>query len=152
MLPTRDFPELYERFRRPVLAYVRSRIKDPETAAELTQEIFLKAFRFRHDYRSEHALSTWLWTIARTSIADHLRGIRVRPSSDPSCQVDELPSSHPSAERLLFSRDGERAAHEVLKLLTRSQRRVFLLRAVHQLTFPEIAKRMGHSLTAVKNL
>lgn len=151
MLDTRSLTEAYRRFYRPLLQHVRTRIADPETAADLVQEIFLKAHRSRHLYKPEHAVSTWLWAIARSLVVDHLRGIR---GSDVvhEGEVEELPSARPDAERLLLSKHGFREAIRLLRPLTRSQRRVFLLRAFRHLSYEEIAARLGMSLAAVKAL
>src|SRR4051812_38750309 len=142
MLDTRALSEAYRRFQRPLLNHVRGRIADPEIAADLVQEIFLKAHRCRHLYRPEHALSTWLWAIAKGLVLDHLRGIRVRPSSigfgfgsdgEDQSSIEEIPSLHPDAERVLLTKDRRRQAFKLLRPLTRSQRRVFCLRAFRHL-------------------
>ena len=77
------FSKVYQRFSKPLLHYIRSRISDPEVAEELTQEVFLKAYRFRDSYQERYALSTWLWTIARNTISDHLRGAKPEDSGLP---------------------------------------------------------------------
>jgi RNA polymerase sigma-70 factor (ECF subfamily) len=155
MLDARALTEAYRRFYRPLLNHVRVKIADPETAADLVQEIFLKAHRSRHLYRPEHALSTWLWAIAKGLILDHLRGTLSRPSSaraEESAPIEEIPSGHPDAERVLLSKDRRRETFKLLRPLTRPQRRVFLLRAFRHLSYEEIATKLGMSLSAVKAL
>src|SRR3954451_5807073 len=89
------FAKIYERFRKPLLHFVRSRISDPAVAEEITQEVFLKAYRFRDSYQERYALSTWLWTIARNTVSDHLRGPRPEASS---VETEELACGRPCAE------------------------------------------------------
>jgi RNA polymerase sigma factor (sigma-70 family) len=151
MLDAGILTEAYLRFHGPLLQHVRGRIADPEIAADLVQEIFLKAHRSRHLYRPEHAVSTWLWAIAKSLVTDHLRGIRrtFAPTAEP---VEEQPCPHPNAERILLSKDRWRMAFRTLRPLTRPQRRVFLLRAFRHLSYEEIATKLGMSLSAVKAL
>jgi RNA polymerase sigma-70 factor (ECF subfamily) len=151
MLDTGLLSEAYERFHTPLLQHVRTRIGDPETAADLVQEVFLKAHRSRHLYRPDYALSTWLWAIAKRMIIDHLRGNRSR-GPEPATSIEEFPSGRPDAERILLSKHRWREALRLLRPLTRPQRRVFLLRAFRHLSYEEIATRLGMSLAAVKAL
>jgi RNA polymerase sigma-70 factor (ECF subfamily) len=151
MLDARSLTEAYRRFHRPLLQHVRTRIADPEIAADLVQEVFLKAHRSRHLYRPDHAISTWLWAIAKRLIVDHLRGIRGK-NVEPSHLIEEIPSVRPDAERVLLSKHRWREGLKLLRPLTRLQRRVFLLRAFGHLSYEEIAIRLGMSLTAVKAL
>ena len=151
------FAKLYKRFHKPILRFVQSKISDDEVASELTQEVFIKVFRFRESYQEQYALSTWLWTIARNTISDHLRGKKIHlesdlPGSEPAMTLEEIPSPQKNAEALVIKKDQRRSFLGLMKSLTRPQKRVLWLRAVHQLSFPEISKRLGLSLSAVKNL
>jgi RNA polymerase sigma-70 factor, ECF subfamily len=62
----KDLPRLYNFF--------RYRVGDDHLAEDLTAETFEKAWRKRHQYRYDLAgFSTWLFTIARHTAADHFR-------------------------------------------------------------------------------
>lgn len=145
---------LYHRFRKPIFQYVKSRIADDAVAEELTQEIFIKVYRFRETYEDKYAFSTWLWTIARNTISDHLRGTR-----GAACELDEeeiflddLPSPLLDAEAIAIARDKRRSLMKMVRSLTRLQKRVLWMRVMHQLSYDEIAAKLGLSLSAVKNL
>ena len=144
----RDFSRVWDRYRKPILRYVAVRVPNDEIANELTQEVFLKAYRFRESYSEKYAFSTWLWTIARNTVADHLRGNRVEGAELP----EDLPCPGACPETRALARDERRIFLRVMRGLTRAQRRVLRLRFVHQLSYPEISRKLGISLTAVKNL
>ena len=59
----RLFAELYARYHARVNAWCRRFVRDRCRADDLTQEVFLRAFRYRHSYRGEARTSTWLFTI-----------------------------------------------------------------------------------------
>jgi RNA polymerase sigma-70 factor, ECF subfamily len=143
------FSKVYERFRKPLLQFVKMRISDPAIAEELTQEVFLKAYRFRDSYQDRYALSTWLWTIARNTVSDHLRGPRHESSS---VETDELACDRPCAERMAIHKEDRRTFLKMLRQLTRPQKRVIWMRVIHQLSYEEISRKLGLSLSAVKNL
>jgi RNA polymerase sigma-70 factor (ECF subfamily) len=146
------FNSLHSRYRRPMLRYVSMRLPDAEAAEDVVQEIFMKAYRFRESYRPEYAFSTWLWTIARNTLTDHARKSHRGDEPGASEDVGELPCDKPSPERLLEEVNERRNLRRLLRELTALQRRVIWLRIVHRLSYPEIAARLGLSLSAVKCL
>ncbi|MEW6055744.1 MAG: RNA polymerase sigma factor [Bdellovibrionota bacterium] len=151
------FSSLYNRFKKPIFKYVSGRIFDAQVAEEVTQEIFIKAFRFRDRYDEKHAFSTWLWTIARNTVFDVLRKGRNEEtrqegvSEEPSL-VEDLPCPVGNAELLLERRDLRRMLKSMLKPLTALQRRVLWMLVVQQRSYAEISKQLGISISGVKNL
>jgi len=147
------FGRIYQRFRHPILSYVRARVQDQEVAEEITQDIFVKVFRFRAGYQERFAFSTWLWTIAKNTVADHLRGRRDRADQvDAEVHAEEIPCTGGNAESRILEKDERRKVFKKLRSLTRLQKRVLWMRLIHQLSYEEISKRLGLSLAAVKNL
>lgn len=152
------FSEIYKRFRIPILNRVKLKISDQETAEEITQEIFLKVYRFRESYKEQYAFSTWLWTIARNTIADYLRGIKSavngseHSSGDDFIMPEDLPSVQSSAEAVMIKKSERRHLLKKMRSLTRLQKKVLWMRLIHQHSYSEISKKLGLSLTAVKNL
>jgi RNA polymerase sigma factor (sigma-70 family) len=52
-----------------VMRYVNSR----EVAEELSQDVFIKAYRFLADFKGDSKFSTWLYTIVNSTCLSHLR-------------------------------------------------------------------------------
>jgi len=67
---------LVRRYERMVYALAVQMVRNREDALEVTQDTFLKAFRFLSGYRGESRFSTWLYRIARTSAINYLRRAR----------------------------------------------------------------------------
>lgn len=147
---TRNFTEIHERYRRPILKYVFQRVKDREVAQEIVQEIFLKAFRFRASYRPQYALSTWLWTIAKNTVSDWHRKHEDERSSE-TCLLEPV-SAEPDAESLFEEASRKKALAVCLGKLTDLQKKVIVLRVIHQLSYAEISRNLGMSISAVKCL
>lgn len=148
------FSKIYRRFRKPVFRFISFKVKDAEAAEELTQEVFLKVYRARDSYQAEYAFSSWLWAIVRNTITDHLRAFRTVTETESAAEIEpeQIPCPRQTAEAMVISRDQRRNLHQMMKALTRQQRRVLWLRAVHQLSYDEISARLGISIASVKNL
>src|SRR5512143_156307 len=69
-----DWEAAYQAELPRVYNFFRYRVGDDRLAEDLTAETFEKAWRNRHRYRYRlAAFSTWLFTIARHTAADHFR-------------------------------------------------------------------------------
>ncbi|HMH22456.1 MAG TPA: sigma-70 family RNA polymerase sigma factor [Puia sp.] len=68
-----SFAQLVERYQNYVFTLVLRFTDSREDAEEISQDIFVKAFRSLADFRGESKFSTWLYTIVRTSCITFLR-------------------------------------------------------------------------------
>jgi RNA polymerase sigma-70 factor (ECF subfamily) len=149
------FSIFYKRYSKAIARYVSARIADAHIVEDITQEIFIKAFRFRDSYDEKHEFSTWLWTIARNTVFDVLRKKKRADETlliDDECSPEEIPDAYCDAESLLERKDTRRLFVMMMKPLTKLQRRVIWMRVVQQRSYDEISKQMGLSLSAAKNL
>src|SRR5688572_12964935 len=74
-----SFAPLYSQFRKPILKYVKKHVRQHAVAEELTHDVFVKIYQFRKSYNPEYDASSWIWTIARNTIYDHMRRSRTCP-------------------------------------------------------------------------
>lgn len=98
---TDGFANLYNTHLDAVFNYCLFRVRDRQTAEDLTADTFEKAWRARHQYQSGRAaFNTWLFTIARHVVTDWQRRQARRPlsrlwpwhvdgKSSPEAQVEE---------------------------------------------------------------
>jgi len=78
----REFASLYRQHLRPVYAYIAWRVGHRETAEDLTAQVFEKAWRSQDGYdRRKSMYVTWLMSIARNTVTDHLRHSSRRPQT-----------------------------------------------------------------------
>jgi DNA-directed RNA polymerase specialized sigma24 family protein len=57
-----------------LLAYALRRVEQPEDAADVVAEIFLVAWRRRHEMPADAEARLWLYGVARRVLANHHRG------------------------------------------------------------------------------
>lgn len=158
------FGEIYARYHKPTLKYVSKRIDDSEAVQDLTQEIFLKIHRFRESYDLDARFESWFWTVAKNTVVDWHRKYNLGEASEISqaqepdeytqgyAIVDRLACPLPDAEYRVLQKANRKMLRTLMKQLTSLQRRVIWLRVIHQLSYQEISKRLGLSLSAVKCL
>jgi RNA polymerase sigma-70 factor, ECF subfamily len=69
----RAFESLVRRYQADVYRFVLHLIRDPQAAEDITQESFVRAFRFLRRYRGDSRFTTWLFSIARNCVVDETR-------------------------------------------------------------------------------
>lgn len=77
----RAFRTLTERHQKAVFHIIFKIVRDTETANDLAQESFMKAYSALGSYRSEFRFSTWLYKIAANCSIDYLRKKRIHALS-----------------------------------------------------------------------
>jgi RNA polymerase sigma-70 factor (ECF subfamily) len=67
------FEVILSRYQRPIFSFISHFFQDPALCEDLTQETFLRAYRFIRSFRPKEKLSTWLFSIAKNLCIDELR-------------------------------------------------------------------------------
>ncbi|MBJ6998794.1 RNA polymerase sigma factor [Streptomyces griseofuscus] len=141
---------VYRRWAPLVLSLARQSLGDGAEAEDVTQTVFLAAWRGRHGYRPARGpLAAWLVGIARRKIADALTA-RTRRSDAAVAAARESarPQDRPSAQDAVLIRvDVTRE----LRRLPEVQRRVLCLAFYGDLTQTQIAHVTGWPLGTVKS-
>jgi RNA polymerase sigma-70 factor, ECF subfamily len=138
---------LYARFARPVYGMGMRILGNPGAAEELTQDVFLAAWRKAARYDPARGrLSTWLMTIAHNLAVDRLRREAGR-APVLSDDLDEVLSMAVTDEDAVLDREDVR---RVLADLTVGERRLLHLSYFRGWTAREIAEADGIPLGTVK--
>ncbi|HLZ22860.1 MAG TPA: sigma-70 family RNA polymerase sigma factor [Ktedonobacterales bacterium] len=145
------FAALYARFAARVYRYIRAHVPTDDEAADLSQQVFLRALDALPAYHERGApFAAWLFQIARRVVIDAARRRR------PTIAWEALPAHlHPEAEgsnpETAVLRDETLTRLRVLVAkLDAEKRELLALRFAGQLSAPEIAAVVGKSPEAVK--
>jgi RNA polymerase sigma-70 factor (ECF subfamily) len=142
------FALIVERHRRPVYQLCYRFVGNHEDASDLSQEVFLRAYRGLGSFRGKSSLKTWLYRIGVNVCLNRVAA--KTPATEPlgdSQFVDDR-SESPSERVLRHARAARvRAA---INELPRKQRATLILRMYHELSHQEIAEVLGTSVGAVK--
>src|SRR4051794_30000479 len=71
--------ELFTRYQKRVALWCLRVSGDRDWAADLAQEVFLRAWRNLHSFRADAKFSTWLYTIARNHCFNAVQSRNLRP-------------------------------------------------------------------------
>ena len=133
-----------------------SLLSDRSESEDAAQEIFIKAYRFLPEFKSDSSFSTWIYRIASNHCLDVLRkeARRKTESLDALTDADESGDAPP---RLRVSEPDSSAAFEnrylvrcVLERLSPEHRMVLVLKETQGLSYAEMAKTLECSVDAVK--
>ena len=113
----------------------------PDTARDLTQDVFLRVSRAAIPVGAETEVRAWLFHIARNLAVDHHRARLRRSEASPLTGEGSR----------LASQDVDLAVNEALAALPDLDRDVFLMREVVGLGYDEIARACGLTPDAVRS-
>ena len=138
---------LFARHHAEIYAYLIRMRRDPELAADLTQDAFVKAYRAHASLEKDENARAWLYQIAHRVALDELRRrkiIRMVP------WTGESRGAAPSAERLAMDVRLSGPLERAMSRIPERQRAALLLAEVHDLTGLELAAALGVSHVAAR--
>ena len=133
-----DLAELYKEHELRVFNYFRRMVNERESAADLTQETFLRAFGAAHRFRGESTVTTRLLGIARRVYLEWVRKQR-RPETDIPHPDNGDPSSSDSVD-----------IERTLANLATEHREILVLRFTLDLSGEDVARILGVSHDVVR--
>ncbi|HEX5503533.1 MAG TPA: sigma-70 family RNA polymerase sigma factor [Thermomicrobiales bacterium] len=144
------FGALYQRYLPRVYGYLRARAASDDDAADLTQQVFLRALEALPAYRERGLpFAAWLFRIARNAATDaHRRRRATVPWDALPAALQPAASDDPEAGALRREALGQLGA--ALAALDPDKRELLALRFAARLTAREIAAVVGKSEGATK--
>src|SRR5579863_3813909 len=133
-------------------------IADRSDAADVTQEVFLKAFRGIHGFRRGSSLKTWLYRIAVRESLNHRRWwqrhsrneVSIDVSADQNRAAIEVEDLEATPFDQLAARETQAAVRGALAELSEAYRSAVILRDLEGLSYEEVAEVLEISVATVK--
>jgi RNA polymerase sigma-70 factor, ECF subfamily len=148
---TGAFDLIVERHRRAVYQLCYRFAGNHEDASDLSQEVFLRAYRGLRSFRGQASVATWLYRIGVNVCLNRVSAkTTLGKLTEPIADRQFVDRSAESASDVLLRE--ERAAHvrTAIARLPRKQRATLILRTYHEMSHQEIADVLGTSVGAVK--
>ncbi|MBI5118542.1 sigma-70 family RNA polymerase sigma factor [Candidatus Poribacteria bacterium] len=142
------FDELVVAHERGVFSVAYRTVGNAETAEEIAQETFVRAFKGLAGFRHKASFSTWLYRITMNLCYNELKHRHQTVELDPETANEADDSPHPG-ERMA---EQERRAwlERQIQTLPFKQRSVLTLRIFQSMPFKEIARVVGCSAISAK--
>ena len=141
-----------------VYALALRMVNDRETAADLAQDAFVKAWQGLSSFQGESSFATWVYRLAANVCIDYLRRQRRREGVEPSVSLDDAdsgwaePADRNSDPQLILEKSERgRALARGLAQLPDWQRQALALRELSGLSYQEISDALGLDLGTVKS-
>ena len=152
-----DFDSLVRLHRPRVFRFLLASLRNRETAENLTQDCFVRAYQARSQFRGDSSVATWFLKIAANLVRHHESSGRLkfwRRHLQSEADVAEvgraIADQQQSPEALASIREQVQSIWSAAAVLPARQRTVFLLRFVEDMDLLEIAEVTGMKEGTVK--
>jgi RNA polymerase sigma-70 factor (ECF subfamily) len=144
------FSELYGQFAGRILRFLYAKLRDQETAQDLTQEVFIRVLNgiARFEYRDDSSFIGWIYRIATNVMIGHVRrGALAQTPLDESLGVVD-----PHGQDDVYAVFNRVSLAQAMRQLTPDQQQVLHLRFFADLSNAEIARQLGKTEGSIKAL
>ena len=153
---TEAFNPLVYKYQQQIYNLIYRKVRDRETAEDLCQEVFLKAWQALPNFKGQSVFYSWLYQIAVNCSIDFLRkrdreivfACEALPQNADDCLPMLQKQSSPC--QILEEEELGRVIRSAVHRLPSGQRRAFRLRYLQDLPIKEIASHLDKSESTVK--
>ena len=153
------FHEIVELYKKKVYYIAYDICGDFHEAEDISQEVFIKVFKFINKFRSDAKFSTWIYQVSVNTSIDAIRKHKKKQIFMESAQMDTLPPDSTVTGTGLTGPE-EQSARDMLRRrvqqalpgLSKKERAVFVMRYFNELKPLEIAEIMNISTNTIKTL
>lgn len=152
-----DFEQLVTAYEKNVYNLALRMVGDPDDAADITQETFIKAYRALGSFRGDSKFSSWIYRIASNVCLDFLRSRSRRAQVPLSFENEdeegeiELPDMSQNPEEVLMKKLSMEAVRRGMEKLPPKQRQILVLRELCGLSYAELAQTLSVEEGTVKS-
>ncbi len=142
--------QIHDTYHTPIYRYVAFRVNDREAAEDLTSEVFTRLLSALRDKNApQHTLRGWLYGVASRVVSDYHR----KHYRAPEVELNEALASREldpaeAVEKMMTQENLMRVIQE----LTEEQQNVISLRFGYDMPIQEVARTLGKTEGAVKQL
>jgi RNA polymerase sigma-70 factor (ECF subfamily) len=158
------FALLVAQYSHPVYSLIARSLRDPEAAADVTQDVFVKVFRSISGFHGDASLRTWIYRIALHEASNQRRWWGRHRSQESEldaplrndegetfCMADALATSDASPFDCCASEELRERVTTALRTLPQAFREVVVLREIEGFGYEEIAEMLELNLGTVKS-
>jgi RNA polymerase sigma-70 factor, ECF subfamily len=152
-----DFDSLVRMHRPRIFRFILASLRNRETAENLTQDCFVRAYQARGQFRGASGIATWFMQIAANLVRNHESSSRLKfwrrslhSDADVADIGNAIADGQRSPEAAALLQEQVQAIWTAAASLPPRQRTVFLLRFVEDMDLLEIAEVTGMKEGTVK--
>jgi RNA polymerase sigma-70 factor (ECF subfamily) len=148
---SRAFEKLVEKYKKRIYYLAYKMTRDHDSADELAQESFVKAYQALSRFKKGHSFYTWIYRICVNLSINFLKKEKNSVSTDMISEKELLQFSRKVSNQLESMITSEQAAivKEALEIIPPDQKAAFILRIYENMTYDQIAEVMNCSVGTV---
>jgi RNA polymerase sigma-70 factor (ECF subfamily) len=155
----RDFDALVERYHKQAYNIAYRMAGNHADAEDLTQEAFIRAFRFFGQYRRELPFDSWLYKIMSNVFIDKMRRkpkAKIRSLDQPITTEDgeaqlDIPDTSAGPEEKILSKEMDNRIQAALNTLPEAFRLAVIYADIEGLSYEEIAEATNTNIGTVRS-
>ena len=148
--------ELVSRYRRPLFSWLTLQTADRATAEDLYQDVWLKIIRGASAFH-DVSFKAWMWRIARNRLIDFRRKMKpeltldqpvagIEGEGDAPSNVDRVSDERANVAESMQGDERRQALRAAIAQLSNVHREIVAMRLVEDMSFKDIAERLGISI------
>jgi len=145
------FDIIVERHKRSVYQLCYRFVGNHEDASDLSQDVFLRAYRGMRGFRGRSTLATWLYRIGVNVCLNRVSAkATLGTLTEPIAERQFIDIRAESPSQLMLKDERAARVRAAIAQLPRKQRATLILRTYHEMSHQEIADALGSTVGAVK--
>lgn len=148
---------LITRYLRPIYGFVLRIVGSEQNAEDITQDVFVKAWRNLKKFDKDKSFKTWIFTIAKNASLDFLKKKKALAFSDfendegDNLLVDSLEDPSPLPTELLEQADIAQMLSSAIDQLSLKYKMILHLHYSEQLSLSEISELLSEPPDTIKS-
>lgn len=147
------FQEIVARYEKLVWHICYNYFRNKQDAEDMTQEVFIKVYRYIHGFEGRSSLKTWFYRVSSNTCQNEIRR-RARRPQESDTELDlfaEFIPSHTNSPELLYQKKQTRQkmAHTFAGLRS-DEWQILKMRHIDECAYADIADTLNIGLSAAK--
>lgn len=145
---SRAFEYAFKKYYPELARFALSILRNEVWAEEIVQEVFIKIWEKRNDFRIQTGLKPYLYTAVKNRSLNHLKNKANQHSSLD--QTHKTPTQTSTADQKLSEQELKKILQDAIQQLPEKCRIIFILSRNHKFSYQEIAQKLGISKKTVE--
>jgi len=141
-----EYQRVFKDYYKPIRNFIYFRCGDADMAEDITQDTFVKLWETRHRI-DKGTVKAYLYKIAQNNTINHLKRQQLLYKFRNKPGVDR---DYDTPEKLAEMEEYGKKLEQVISILPEGGREVFLMNRLEDMTYTEIASRLGLSVKAIE--
>lgn len=148
----RAMEELYRRYSGKIYAYLKRRLSDRCWTDDVFQQVFTKLHQTRHQFDPQYRFDQWVFVMTKTVLLDFWKTTDVKTKRYFTQPIEDVnPANLPAYQSTLEGAAGM-ISEPLLAALSPDQRSAIELKFIDELSYFEMANKLGKSEESVRQL